>query len=97
MRRAVEEALVAAGVPEPALLADDLARAVLAAEDGKVRYAVLVREGTGWAAFGPYATRSAAVKAVDTGLLASLPDARGMILPLTPAPKKADWPTLLEG
>ena len=95
MLRDVKAVLEAAGVPQRDGLAEDLARAVVTADDAKVRYAVLVRQGTGWTAFGPYATSSAARKAVDTGLLASLPDSRGLILPLITAPKKAEWPAAL--
>lgn len=88
--------LASAGVPETPGLADDICRAVVTADDHKVRYAVLVRDGSAFRLFGPYATVDAAHKAVDTGLLASLPGARGAVLPLTPAPKRGEWATLLE-
>lgn len=64
-----------------------MAEAVLTATDSSTRYAVLVRDGTGLLAFGPYAS----TKAAQTVALTCLPVREGSkytIVPLIPAPRK---------
>jgi hypothetical protein len=69
-------------------LADALALAVLTAEDENSRRVVCVREPGAFYVFGPYATSTAAEKALESGL-ATREGARGGIFPLIPAPRAA--------
>jgi hypothetical protein len=71
----------------------DVAGAVLEAYDDTTRWVVLVREAgdVGLTVFGPYATSSAAQKALDEGFAFALvrEGALCAIFPLTPSPKAA--------
>jgi hypothetical protein len=64
-----------------------LAHAVITATDDKTQYCVIVRDHTNNAwVFGPYATASAATKAITSGNIAIAGQAG--VWPLIPAPKK---------
>lgn len=68
--------------------ADELAVAVISAEDEKSRRIVVTRTPAGSLyAFGPYATAATAMKVLDSGVLAHVEGTRGAVLPLSPAPK----------
>ncbi len=67
----------------------DLAEAVLTAEDHKTRYCVLSRTPQGEiTVYGPYATRAAAVKAVEGGYTAISFGSTARITFLATAPKR---------
>lgn len=72
-----------------------LCETIITADDSKTRWCVLtVDSGSGEATvFGPYATRTAAEKAIQTGMLASRENTRGAIMPLHQTPKNGEWTT----
>lgn len=79
----------AATYPNPAAFAEELAAAVLTADDEKLRYCVVTQNPKKEVyVFGPYGTRETATKAISTGALASVEKTIGGIFPLIPAPKK---------
>lgn len=82
-REAVKNALEGEHEDADALF-ESVAQAVLTALDNKIRYVVVTDD---YLAFGPYATRSAARKAVDKGNMATRPGTQAMVLPLSPSPK----------
>lgn len=95
-KRAAREMLKTKGIDDESFI-DRLLTEVVTANDDKTQYVVVVQEpcsggeAAGLRVFGPYATTTAASKAVNTGLLATRPDARGAILPLHKAPRKGEW------
>ncbi len=80
---ALEDATaVLRGTGDKRAFAEMLAQAAVTATDGKFACAVIAREGGVVVAFGPYATASAARKAVDRY---QIPE--GRVVPLVPGPK----------
>lgn len=88
-------ALVAGPYESSNELLDAIATAVLTATDDKMRYVVVSqdRQTRIPVAFGPYASRSTAEKAIARGYCAWTERTDAMVIPLTPAPKKADLPS----
>jgi hypothetical protein len=76
-------------------LLDAIATAVLTAADDKMRYVVVSQDRASRTtlAYGPYASRGVAEKAIDRGYCAWTEHTDAMVVPMTPAPKKADLPS----
>jgi hypothetical protein len=96
-KRIAAELLASRGVDDKDFI-DRLLMEVVTANDERTRYVVVVEEPRSGEApahlkvFGDFATTTAAMKAVNTGLLASRPGARGAVLPLIKTPRKGqDW------
>ena len=74
---------------DPAEFITELVSAVLTAEDIKTKWVVVTRDPTNTVyVFGPYATAETAQKVINSGNLGSMPNTKGGIFPLVPAPKK---------
>lgn len=74
---------------DPAEFITELVSAVISAEDAKTRWAVVTRDPQNTVyVFGPYATAETARKVIDSGNLGLMPNTKGGIFPLIPAPKK---------
>ena len=81
---AVKEALATLPDGDADDIARHIAEKVLTANDSKMRYVVVTSD---YCVFGPYASRSAAQKATQTGGMAYRPDTSAMVLPMQPHPK----------
>lgn len=74
---------------DPAEFVNQLALAVITAEDTKTRWCVVTQTPTSDVyVFGPYATADTARKAAETAGLGVMPGTRGAIYPLIAAPKQ---------
>lgn len=90
MKKAVMDVLSrAAEFTNPDAFAEELASAVLTAEDDKTRYCVITQNPLKEVyVFGPYASHDTAHKAISSGNLASMEKTTGGVYPLIVAPKK---------
>lgn len=74
---------------DPAEFITELALSVITAEDVKTKWVVVTRDPQNTVyVFGPYATAETARKVIDSGNLGLMPNTKGGIFPLIPAPKK---------
>lgn len=88
-------ALIAGPYESSSELLTAIATAVLTADDAKTRYVVVSqdRQTRIPLAYGPYGSRGVAEKAIDRGYCAWTENTDAMVIPMTPAPKKADLPS----
>lgn len=88
-------ALIAGPYGSSSELLDAIATAVLTAADDKMKYVVVSQDRTSRTAiaYGPYSSRAVANKAIARGYCAWTELTDAMVIPMTPAPKKADLPS----
>ena len=90
MRKAARSTLLDQPVTTFDDLIERLCTAILTADDDKQRYAVATQDPHGnTLLYGPYATKDAAIKAVDSGNCAHTPNTKAMLMPLIPSPRSA--------